>query len=487
MKSSDDRQFGYSQNGRRGWVARNNRNNSNTSSINFGSTNQENVNAKRLPKIGDRDSASASTSLGASIKPLERFSNHVERGRANPLSHDTTHQVKRQGRAHDQVKPLKTLPQKHAAPPASLIWAPEIDAVKGAGASGLKSKSWAREQQGGGSSSIYPAGFTTPISSDIAAMLSLHGQMVKMVFNSSNIGPRIKRFPEAKTNQDRGTIVFPFAGNSQQALFLIADGHGDKGDWASDLSGRLLVAALESDPRMADMNQLPESTIRAAFTDAFETTNSKVLNSKELRGAHASGGTTMTVVVVAAETLYSAWAGDSRTVMGTSSKTVPLSRDHTCAIPEEWQRVDRAGGKRMVNEQTGAVRVVVPGARADEFHTLAMSRSMGDKPFHAAGVVATPEVWKFEMNCSGPRPLLIVASDGIWEQVENAEAIEVSLRGNQSQDAAKAVKSLMDYTTEKWALNNPCYRDDITAICINMDALVRNVFGGNSGGRHRQA
>lgn len=67
----------------------------------------------------------------------------------------------------------------------------------------------------------------------------------------------------------------------------------------------------------------------------------------------------------------------------------------------------------------------------------------------------------------------------------------------------------MDYTIEKWALNNPCewcilccccadrggsgYRDDITAICINLDALVRNVFGGNSSGRsdgdrrHRQA
>ena len=25
-------------------------------------------------------------------------------------------------------------------------------------------------------------------------MLSLHGQMVKMVFNNSNIGPRIKRY-----------------------------------------------------------------------------------------------------------------------------------------------------------------------------------------------------------------------------------------------------------------------------------------------------
>jgi len=468
-------------------------NNNTSSSINFGGpSQQENANAKRLPRIGDRESNS---------KPMERFTNHIERGRGNPssslsssaLSQDTVQAVRWQGRAHDPVKQLSSLPAKKEHPPTSLIWAPEIDAAKKNGASGLKQKSWAAQQPN--SSSIYPAGYTTPIPSDVAAMLSLHGQMVKMVFNNSNIGPRIKRFPEAKTNQDRGTMVFPFAGHSRQALFVVADGHGDKGDWASDLGARLLVSALQEDPRMADMNKSSESAIKAAFTEAFESTNAKLHAAKELRAAHASGGTTMTVVAVAGETLYSAWAGDSRTVMGSTppGKVVALSRDHTCAIPEEWTRVDRAGGKRMVNEQTGAVRVVVPGARADEFHTLAMSRSMGDKPFHAHGVVATPEVWKFEMNCAGARPLLIVASDGVWEQVENAESIEVSLRQNQGQDAAKACKSLMDYTIEKWALNNPCYRDDITAICINLDALVRNVFGGNSSGRsdgdrrHRQA
>jgi hypothetical protein len=227
--SSDDRQFGYSQNGRRGWIARNR--NNNTSSINFGSSQQENANAKRLPRIGDRESNSRS---------MERFTNHVERGRGNPssslsssaLSQDTVNAVRWQGRAHDPVKQLSSLQAKKDP----LIWAPEMDAAKN-GANALKTKSWASAQQN--ASSIYPAGYTTPIPSDVAAMLSLHGQMVKMVFNNSNIGPRIKRFPEAKTNQDRGTMVFPFCGHSKQALFVIADGHGDKGDWASDLGTRL--------------------------------------------------------------------------------------------------------------------------------------------------------------------------------------------------------------------------------------------------------
>ena len=63
---------------------------------------------------------------------------------------------------------------------------------------------------------------------------------------------------------------------------------------------------------MADMNKSSESAIKAAFTEAFESvpatsiliarrltllvqTNAKLHAAKELRAAHASGGTTMTV------------------------------------------------------------------------------------------------------------------------------------------------------------------------------------------------
>eukprot|EP00658_Telonema_sp_P-2_P047881 TRINITY_DN3644_c0_g1_i3.p1 TRINITY_DN3644_c0_g1~~TRINITY_DN3644_c0_g1_i3.p1 ORF type:complete len:262 (-),score=54.53 TRINITY_DN3644_c0_g1_i3:219-1004(-) len=232
--------------------------------------------------------------------------------------------------------------------------------------------------------------------------------------------------------------------------------------------------SLRADDRMQDVGTSSEGAVRAAFVDAFESANVKLHLSRELRGTHSSGGTTMIVVVATPDTLWVAWAGDSRAVMGSHSsrsgpKVVTLSRDHTCAIPSEWHRVDKAGGRRMVNEQTGAARVVVPGSRPEEFHTLAMSRSLGDKPFHAAGVVATPEVDRFDWTPSG---LLVVCSDGVWEHIDDAEAVEIACRGG-GRDASKACKALMERAVEKWASNNPCYRDDITALVVDLASLAQ--------------
>ena len=156
----------------------------------------------------------------------------------------------------------------------------------------------------------------------------------------------------------------------------------------------------------------------------------------------------MLVAVVNKDTVWVAWAGDSRAVMGSMSSTLELSRDHTCALQSEWERVDRAGGKRMVNEQNGSVRVVVPGARPEEFHTLAMSRSIGDKPFHAHGVVATPEIRQFDTSSIAGHAVLLLCSDGVWEYVDNSEAIrcttQVACRASGSYDAAKACRALME-------------------------------------------
>ena len=129
----------------------------------------------------------------------------------------------------------------------------------------------------------------------------------------------------------------------------------------------------------------------------------------------------------------------------------------------------------MVNEQNGSVRVVVPGARPEEFHTLAMSRSIGDKPFHAHGVVATPELRQFDIKATAAPSWLLLCSDGVWEHVDNQEALQVACRANASHDAAKACKALMDYTMDKWAQNNPCYRDDISAVVVDLEGLL-NMF-----------
>eukprot|EP00656_Telonema_subtile_P036356 TRINITY_DN40340_c0_g1_i1.p1 TRINITY_DN40340_c0_g1~~TRINITY_DN40340_c0_g1_i1.p1 ORF type:complete len:322 (+),score=88.35 TRINITY_DN40340_c0_g1_i1:159-1124(+) len=305
-------------------------------------------------------------------------------------------------------------------------------------------------------------------------MLTLRGQMAKMMCQSTKTGPRMQRVMSPKTNQDIGTMLFPFAGNKKQALFAVADGHGDKGEFASDVAMRCLLHTLHSDKRMADVDSR-SSELRAAFTEAFELANHKLHTSRELRSEQCSGGTTMIVVLVTPHKVHVAWAGDSRCAMGSgAAEGKPLSRDHTVSIQSEWRRVERAGGRRMLNEQTGGARVVVPGNRPDEFHTLAMSRSLGDKAFHAAGVIATPDVNTFELaDCTGPC-MLVVASDGVWEHIDNTEAVQIiaSPAGAAQPDTAQAAcHRLMQHTAKTWAKANPMYRDDITAVVVDLSQL----------------
>ncbi|XP_010471312.1 PREDICTED: protein phosphatase 2C 16-like [Camelina sativa] len=124
-------------------------------------------------------------------------------------------------------------------------------------------------------------------------------------------------------------------------------------------------------------------------------------------------GSTAVVALVCSSHIVVSNCGDSRAVLFRGKEAMPLSVDHKPDREDEYARIENAGGK------------VIQWQGARVFGVLAMSRSLGDrylKPY----VIPEPEVTF--MPRSREDECLILASDGLWDVMDNQEACEMARR-----------------------------------------------------------
>jgi serine/threonine protein phosphatase PrpC len=96
---------------------------------------------------------------------------------------------------------------------------------------------------------------------------------------------------------------------------------------------------------------------------------------------------------------------------------------------------------------------------------LAMTRSFGDKAGIKAGTNAEPELLEHTIeNCD---KLLVIASDGIWEYMENEDVMKAILPGYMKEDLQHSGESLLKRSVDMWAKMNFA-RDDITFIIVKL-------------------
>eukprot|EP00245_Coleochaete_scutata_P004195 TRINITY_DN16472_c0_g1_i1.p1 TRINITY_DN16472_c0_g1~~TRINITY_DN16472_c0_g1_i1.p1 ORF type:complete len:673 (+),score=138.41 TRINITY_DN16472_c0_g1_i1:461-2479(+) len=129
--------------------------------------------------------------------------------------------------------------------------------------------------------------------------------------------------------------------------------------------------------------------------------------------APESTGSTAVVAVVGKANLVVANVGDSRAVLSRGGRTIALSKDHKPEREDEMARVEQAGGRVIFWNGWRVLGV------------LAMSRAIGDrylKPY----VIAEPEV-TFTLR-SDDDEFLILASDGLWDVMENEKACDIVRR-----------------------------------------------------------
>eukprot|EP00929_Paragymnodinium_shiwhaense_P112053 TRINITY_DN80311_c0_g1_i1.p1 TRINITY_DN80311_c0_g1~~TRINITY_DN80311_c0_g1_i1.p1 ORF type:complete len:456 (-),score=120.85 TRINITY_DN80311_c0_g1_i1:125-1492(-) len=235
-------------------------------------------------------------------------------------------------------------------------------------------------------------------------------------------------------------------------------------------SGSLCVdALLEWLPRnlqksVSAIPSLQEDHMRQAVHEAIVQTDAEFL--AKAREREVLDGSTMILCLVWPDTrskeayargrhrLLVANLGDSRAVLCRAQSgrlnAIRLSDDHKPGRADERKRIEENGG---VVDVQGVWRVFTPGpanfAGRSVLWGLAVSRAFGDllmKEPQAYGcqgalgelVTAVPELHTYDLNLSEDR-FLVLACDGVWDVLEDDEAIGICIEHRSADAAANAL------------------------------------------------
>lgn len=155
--------------------------------------------------------------------------------------------------------------------------------------------------------------------------------------------------------------------------------------------------------------------------------------------------------------------GDSRAIIVKGNKVTALSVDQKPNNPEELKRINRNGGvvtEYFNGEDTGVYRVF---AKGENYPGLAVSRTIGDLIATPLGVI--PEPVFTENNIDKDTNFIIIASDGVWEFLNNIKVAEIVSPYYKNNDPDGACKALIKEATDYW-IKEDIVVDDITVIAI---------------------
>ena len=123
-------------------------------------------------------------------------------------------------------------------------------------------------------------------------------------------------------------------------------------------------------------------------------------------------GSTACVAIVRKEqnhtVLYVANTGDTRAVLSKNGQAHRLSVDHKATDPAEVQRIKLAGGTVSKDRVAGG---------------LAITRAIGDHAYKSFGVTGQPYIVRHVLKPFDKH--LIIASDGVWDTVNDQQAVEL--------------------------------------------------------------
>lgn len=120
--------------------------------------------------------------------------------------------------------------------------------------------------------------------------------------------------------------------------------------------------------------------------------------------------------------LYVANIGDTRAVLSSNGIAERLSIDHKSTNETEVSRIKRDGG-------------LIFGGRVGG--QLAITRAFGDYFLKSDGVIANPYIKRHVLKASDR--YLIIASDGVWDVIEDQVAVNFCKEDCSTKDIAKAI------------------------------------------------
>nr|XP_043637430.1 protein kinase and PP2C-like domain-containing protein isoform X2 [Erigeron canadensis] len=238
-------------------------------------------------------------------------------------------------------------------------------------------------------------------------------------------------------------FLMPHVWNEEDIhVFGIFDGH--RGAAAAEFSVRALPRLLET----LDCDTSPTDALKHAFINTDVAFREELDSLRKPRGVIQRDyhpGCTAIAALLIQNRLLVANAGDCRAILCRGGCPYPLSKDHVASCIQERERITGVGGQVKWHFDTWRV-----GAAA-----LQVTRSIGDDDLKP-GVTAEPEVT--DTMLSDEDEYLVMASDGLWDVVSNAEVI--SIIKNTVKEPGMCSKRLATEAAERGS------KDNITVIVV---------------------
>ncbi|KAE8789835.1 putative protein phosphatase 2C 56 [Hordeum vulgare] len=215
------------------------------------------------------------------------------------------------------------------------------------------------------------------------------------------------------TMEDRYDVKFAKMKGQSISLFGVFDGHA--GALAAEYLKEHLLDNLIEHPQFLKNTKL-------ALKTTFLKTDADFLES--VTTPYREDGSTALAAVLVGDQIYVANVGDSRAIALKGGKAIPLSDDHKPNLKNERTRIENAGGGVSYDGFTWRVDGI-----------LAMSRAFGNRSLKNY-VIAEPDIQ--ETQVSSDLEYLVLATDGLWDVVQNEDVISL-MRATDEPEAA-AVK-----------------------------------------------
>uniref|UniRef100_A0A6S8G0Q5 PPM-type phosphatase domain-containing protein n=1 Tax=Aplanochytrium stocchinoi TaxID=215587 RepID=A0A6S8G0Q5_9STRA len=202
--------------------------------------------------------------------------------------------------------------------------------------------------------------------------------------------------------EDRTAVTLDKTGlrhEDKTNLFAVFDGHG--GSECAEYCKKNMFKDLKKCKNF-------ESNMVACLTATFVNIDTKY--AKKAKKEELLDGSTATVVAIRGGKIFSANVGDSRAiVVRETGRALALTRDHNGELKDEHERIKKEKGEMLWDSEGAVFRVC---------GVLAVTRAIGDT--YLPCVTGKPET--NEVDITEKDTYLLIASDGIWDEVKHGEA-----------------------------------------------------------------
>ena len=309
-------------------------------------------------------------------------------------------------------------------------------------------------------------GSTHSIPDNLKVNASPEGR-VKNVGSQSQAGKGEDGF--TKVNQDSFLVLQNEYNLKDFNIFSVMDGHGVNGHLVSRFVTKYFTSFFKNNKKMNSSNDDENAVCYRLKKNEYDILKRAFRHAERDIGKNSDidanfSGTTCVMVFQVGEKIICANVGDSRAIIVKGNKVIPLSIDQKPDDPEESKRIIENGGEisqfEEDGEKSGPFRVWKKG---EVYPGIAMSRSIGDLIASTLGVIPEPKF--LEEKIDKDTKFIVVASDGVWEFLDNNTVRDIVMPYYEKNDPNGACKELIKKSTEWWNKEDIVV-DDITVVVV---------------------